>query len=247
MPKLRAISLLSILLGAAVARAAPIPRLQGPVNDYAGVISANQRARLDAFLREQERQTSNQIVILTVNSLEGDTVQHYANEVFRAWQLGQKGKDNGVLILAAIKDRKVWIEVGKGLEGVLTDAISSQIYRNEIVPKFRTGDYGGGLWAAVSAVDKAVHGEYQAEKEATSSLAVFLMTVIVILAFVAFMRYSYYARRHAGIPWWYTGNTWGGSSGGGWLGGSGGGWSGGSGGYFGGGGSSGGGGAGGGW
>jgi uncharacterized protein len=236
---------LCLLLAAQAAAAAPIPRLEGPVNDYAHVISPEQQNRIREFLLDEEKKTSNQIVVLTVNSLDGEDIEGYSIKAAEAWRLGQKNKDNGVLLVAAIKDRKMRIEVGKGLEGVLTDALSSQIIRNEIAPKFKQGDYGGGLWAGVNAIDKAIRGEYKADpRTAANAGNVLLFMIIVIVFLVFYVRMSRYNQRRTGIPWWYSGGSgWGGSS----WGGSSGGFSGGGGGYSGGGGDFGGGGASGGW
>ena len=238
---------LCLLLAAQAAAAAPIPRLEGPVNDYAHVISPEQQNRIREFLLDEEKKASNQIVVLTVNSLDGEDIEGYANKVFHEWRLGQKEKRNGVLLVAVIKDRKLRIEVGYGLEGVLTDALSSQIIRNEIAPKFKAGDYDGGIWVGVNAIDKAIRGEYKADpRTAANAGNVLLVMIVVIIFLIIYVRMTRYAQRRTGIPWWYTGGSgWSGSSWGGFSGG--GGFSSGGGGYSGGGGDSGGGGASGGW
>lgn len=138
-------------------------RLQGPVNDYAKVLSNAQAEQLRSALLAQEKETSNQIVILTVQSLGGEEIEPFANAIFHTWKLGQAGKDNGVLIVLATSERKMRIEVGKGLEGVLTDAIASQIIRREMTPKFKANDFAGGFTAAVTAINLAVKGEYRAD------------------------------------------------------------------------------------
>jgi uncharacterized protein len=237
----------TLLTAVRVHAAPPIPKLTGPVMDDAHVLSADQQARLTDFLTNQENQTSNQIVILTVNSLDGEPVEDYAYRVAQAWKLGKKGNDNGVLVVAAIKDHKIWIEVGRGLQGVLTDAVSSEIYRNEITPRFRAGDYTGGLMAGVTAIDKAIHGEYKATGTPQAHHAVHVdagtalfWLIILIVFLVSHLRFGRY-RNHWIGPYWYggTGGYWGGFSGGGFSGGGGG--------YSGGGGSFDGGGAGGSW
>ncbi len=244
------------LLLPAVARCAPlvasaqaatptIPKLEGRVNDYAHVLSPQQKAQLESFLKGVEDRTSNQIVILTVPSLEGDTIEDYAVRVFKAWKLGQKGRDNDVLVVAAINDRKMRIEVGYGLEGALTDAVSSQIIRNEMTPRFRASDYGGGLLAGVTAIDKATRGEYKAAPRKPQSridpgIIIFWMIVlfVILISHLRFRRY----RNHWIGPYWIS--TSGSSSSGGMFSGE---FSGGGGGFSGGGGGSGGGGASGGW
>jgi uncharacterized protein len=235
---------LCLLLASAI-QAAPVPKLQGPVNDYAGVLSPQEENKLRAFLLDQESKTSNQVVVLTVPSLDGDTIETFAIKVAEAWKLGQRDKDNGVLVVAAIKDHKLRIEVGKGLEGTLTDALSSQIIRNEIAPKFKAGDYGGGLWDGVTAIDKAIRGEYKATQHAVhvDTGAILFWMFVFIIFLMAHLRFGRY-RNHWLGPYWVWNTSLGGFSGGF----SGGGFSSGdSGGYSGGGGSFGGGGASGSW
>jgi uncharacterized protein len=248
MNRARPLVLLCSLLIAASARAAPILKLHRRVNDFANVLSQDQQKRLSDFLADEENKTSNQIVILTVDSLDGDTIEDYANKVFRAAKLGQAGKDNGVLLVASIKDRKMWIEVGRGLQGVLTDAITSQIYRNEITPHFKAGDYGGGFWEGVVAIDQVIRGEYKGSGPKNGNPGTALLYMIVgIVILISYLRMSRY-RNHDLGPWWIAGNSLGGFSGGSSGGGSSGGsWGGGGGGFSGGGGISDGGGAGGGW
>jgi len=137
--------------------------IRGPVNDFAKVLSDAQAEQLRTSLLAQEKATSNQIVILTVASLNGEEIEPFANRVFQAAKLGQAGKDNGVLIVLAPKERKMRIEVGSGLEGSLTDAIASQIIRNEMAPRFKANDFAGGFSAAVNAIQLAIKGEYKAE------------------------------------------------------------------------------------
>jgi len=130
------------------------------VHDEANVLSAATIAQLESVLKAERDSTSNQIAVLIVPSLEGDDIDSYGIRVADAWKIGQKDKDNGAILLIAIQDRKVRIEVGQGLEGVLTDAMSSRINRNEIAPRFRQGDYDGGVVAGVSAIIQTIKGQY---------------------------------------------------------------------------------------
>src|SRR5579859_3605735 len=130
------------------------------VHDEANVLSASTKAQLEAVLKAERDSTSNQIAVLIVPSLEGEDIDGYGIRVAEAWKLGTKDNDNGVLLLVAIQDRKVRIDVGQGLEGVLTDALSSRINRNEIAPRFRQGDYEGGVKAGVISVIQAIKGQY---------------------------------------------------------------------------------------
>ncbi|MCG5236198.1 TPM domain-containing protein [Xanthobacter oligotrophicus] len=142
-----------VLLAGAPARAElTFPPLTGRVVDAAHVLDAGTLATLDAKLAAQEAKATDQVVVATVPSLQGTSVEDYANRLFRFWQIGQAKKNNGVLLLVAPTDRKVRIEVGYGLEGILTDAVSSTIIRNAIVPAFKAGDMAGGIVKGTDAI-----------------------------------------------------------------------------------------------
>ncbi|PLX82412.1 MAG: hypothetical protein C0617_14635 [Desulfuromonas sp.] len=138
-----------------------IPKLSGYVNDNAGLLAPGTILKLERFLGGFERSDSTQIVVLTIASLEGEAVDAYALRVAESWGIGQKGKDNGALLLIAKEDRKMRIEVGYGLEGRLTDLLSGRIIDNEITPRFKAGDFDNGVVAGVAAMAEAVRGEYQ--------------------------------------------------------------------------------------
>jgi len=140
-----------------------VPELWGiRVHDDAHVLKQETVDELEKELKVYEDTTSNQIAILIVQSLEGDVLEQYSLKVAEKWKLGKKDKDNGVLLLVAVDDHKMRIEVGQGLEGVLTDAQSSRIIRNEIAPEFRRGDYDAGVKAGINGIVKAIAGEYSA-------------------------------------------------------------------------------------
>lgn len=141
----------------------PVPELWGTrVHDDAHVLKPETIEALEKQLKAYEDSTSNQIAILTISSLEGETIEEYSLRVAEKWKLGQADKDNGVLLLIAVDDHKMRIEVGHGLEGVLTDALSNRIIRNEMAPAFRRADFDGGVTAAITAITKAIGGEYTA-------------------------------------------------------------------------------------
>lgn len=131
----------------------------GFVNDFAGVLSVEQKASLEQMLLGNKQATGNEITVVTVQSLGGDTVENYAVQLFKEWGIGQKGKDTGALLLIAIGDRTMRIEVGYGLEPTLTDAISSRIIRNSITPQFKEGKYYEGIAAGVEQMVAATKGE----------------------------------------------------------------------------------------
>lgn len=143
------------------------PRLQARVNDYAKMLSPEQAQALEAKLEAHEKKTTNQIVVLTLPSLEGEALEDFSVRVGREWGLGQEKRNNGVLLFIAAKERSVRIEVGYGLEGALTDAESSQIVRNVIIPAFQEGDFYRGIDQAIDAVQTAIVGEFKAGPSST--------------------------------------------------------------------------------
>ncbi|MDV6225946.1 YgcG family protein [Nitratireductor aquimarinus] len=159
-----AAGLVALLLASALA-AAELPRLTGRVVDDAGILNAETTARLTGKLEAFEQKSSDQIVVATIRSLDGEALEPFANRLFRAWGLGQAGEDNGVLLLVALDDRKMRIEVGYGLEGTLTDLHSKLIIENTMVPAFRAGDYAAGIDGAVDDIIMVLEGN-AAELEA---------------------------------------------------------------------------------
>jgi uncharacterized protein len=149
---------LCLLWPAALAAAPHYPSPKGYVTDAAGVLDPSSKAQLENQLAEFERQTTIQIAVATVPSLEGETIESYAVALFKQWGVGKKGKDNGVLVLVAPSEHKARIEVGYGLEPVLTDGTCGQIIRDEMLPAFRQNQYGPGLVAAVGAIRLVLNG-----------------------------------------------------------------------------------------
>jgi uncharacterized protein len=274
--------LLAVLWLALVALATPVaaqtfPQLTGRVVDQAHLLSAAQVADLTSKSQALEAQTKRQFVVATVNSLEGYPIEDYAYRLGRAWKIGGAKENNGVLLLVAPKERKVWIATGYGAGGFLTDAMAGVITREAILPKFKAGDMGGGIEAGADAIikqmslppeeaQKNIAQAEQAQKQRQHSggsplPVIFWLMVFGFIALSHFRRGAgrRYRTRNGGISPWVM--LWGlnalSNSGrrGGWGGGSsfgGGGWGGGGGGggfggFSGGGGSFGGGGAGGSW
>lgn len=154
--------LLCGLAGAAVAATPDFPRLSGRVVDQAGLLSAAARQSLIEQLAAHERATGNQLVVVTLKSLQDLTIEEYGYQLGRAWGIGQARLNNGVLLIVAPNERKVRIEVGYGLEGALTDALSHDIIQRRILPPFRSGNYTLGIQAGVSGIIEVLSGEYQA-------------------------------------------------------------------------------------
>lgn len=239
----------------------PKPNPMRLVNDNANVLNAYDVAVLEKKLIAFDDSTSNQIVVLTVHSLNGEIIEDVAVKTFREWGIGNKKTNNGILLLIAVNDRKVRIEVGYGLEGAIPDVIAKDIINNDIKPAFRQGNYLGGINKAVDNLTKAAAGEYKVKRskkgKRDSSGGGSILGFVIILIVVFIILGASGGGRGGGrrgridatdliLPMLFSGLGRGGNSGGGSWGG--GGWSGGGGGFGGfGGGSSGGGGASGGW
>jgi uncharacterized protein len=149
-------------LGFALARpalAVDVPYLTGRVVDEANILSPAVEQDISRMSERHEKATGDQIVVLTLPSLEGESIEGYATRVFEAWKLGQKGKDNGVLVIVAPNDRKMRIEVGYGLEGTLTDAAAARIIREVMTPQFKGGNFEAGIQNGVTAIVQGLEGQ----------------------------------------------------------------------------------------
>src|ERR1700723_2868262 len=151
-PQALVVALLAALWASAGLAAANFPPLTGRVVDQANILSPVTKADLERKLADLEQKSRIQLVVATVASLDGEEIEPYANELFRTWKLGEKTKNNGVLLLVAPNQRKVRIEVGYGLEGTLTDALSKVIITNAIAPRFKAGDFGDGVSRGVDDI-----------------------------------------------------------------------------------------------
>src|SRR6187200_3573593 len=147
-----AAALVVALLAIAPTLAINFPALTGRVVDQANIIQPDTRVAIEQKLADLEAKSGIQLVVATINSLEGQEIEPYANELFRTWKLGEKAKNNGVLLLVAPKERRVRIEVGYGLEGTLTDALAKVIITNAITPRFKTGDFSDGISRGVDDI-----------------------------------------------------------------------------------------------
>jgi uncharacterized protein len=143
--------LLAFLTAPAAAQDLP-PRPQGPIFDQADMLPAADEASLDQRLREFDARTGNAVIVATVDSLQGDTIEDYAQKLYAAWGIGGAERDTGVLLLVAKQDRKMRIEVGYGLTPYITDILSGRIVRDQITPRFKEGDFPGGITAGVDAL-----------------------------------------------------------------------------------------------
>jgi uncharacterized protein len=246
MTMLRAVVLVALaFIASAAAFAEPtFPALSGPVVDAADLLSADEEVILDNKIRALKDKSGHQVNIATVPSLEGYDISDYGNRLFRFWKLGDKTANDGVLLLIAPNERKVRIEVGYGLEGDMTDAISSVIINHDMIPRFKTGDWSGGLVLGVDDVEKVIGGDgsqivERVQNQSAPDITNWIPIIIFIIIVFIILSNGSRGRRVVFIPGGFSGGGFSGG-GGGFSGGGGGGWSGG-------GGSSGGGGASGGW
>jgi uncharacterized protein len=240
----------AVFFGAPAAFAAdasmpPFPALSGPVVDQAGILDADTQRKLSDKLSTYDQQSGNQLVVVTVRTLDGYPIEYWGYQLGRDWGIGQKDKNTGAILIVDVAEHKLRIEVGYGLEGTLTDALSQDIIRNSIAPRFKQGDFNGGVSAGVDAILQVLGGqvqEVQHQRHRDNSSTLFL---ILFLAFILLRVIGAGFLPRTGSWWWLwlLSSGFGGGRGGGWGGGSGGG----GGGFSGGGGSFGGGGASGGW
>jgi uncharacterized protein len=245
------IAALAVLAGAAApALALEVPpRPEGRVSDYAHLLSPAAAGRIESMLARHEAESSDQIAVAIFRSLEGEALEDFSIRLAEQWKIGTREHSNGVILVIFADDRRTRLEVGYGLEGRLTDALSDRILRQVLAPRFRTGDFDGGVEAAMGAIIQVVQGEYQGkgrlpEESSGGSAAGALGGLLFIIVLIAIL-----TRGPSWIWWLILGNMLGGGRGGwsshrsggfgGFGGGGGGGSFGGGGGSFGGGGSSG--------
>ena len=174
-----------------------VPALSGRVMDEASILSSSRQKELEEYLYSLEEATGAQMAVLTIPSLKGESLEDYSIRVTDKWQLGQKGEDNGVLLLVALEERKIRIEVGYGLEGSLTDAKSGYIIRNHIVPYFREGDFTAGILMGVQALAGVITGgeditprqlEQSSSSRSSGALPLNFIIILMILFLNSFGR-----------------------------------------------------------
>ena len=193
------------------------PRPEGRVTDQTRTLSPSEIGALEGKLANFERETTNQVAVLLIPSLEGDSLEDYSIRLAEKWKVGQKGRNNGVILLVVKNDRKIRIEVGYGLEGALPDSLAGTIVRNEIAPRFKAGQFYQGIEAGVDAIVAATKGEYKASpREKRGSSLASWVPFLMVLAFLVFFTLvaSRARRRH-----YHSGGSGGWNSGGGFFGG----------------------------
>ncbi|MBU1119352.1 TPM domain-containing protein [Patescibacteria group bacterium] len=181
---------LCILFGGHAIAAEPLypERPTGFVNDQAGMLGDSDD--LEQMLSDFEAETSNELAVITINSLEGVSIEEYSEQLFQKWGIGKAEKDNGALLVVVKDDREMRIETGYGLEGALPDALADQIIRKEITPEFKEGRYHNGVKMGLQAIMAATKGEYNpidTDPESESTIAgivgfgIFLLVVVIIV------------------------------------------------------------------
>jgi uncharacterized protein len=169
----------------------PKPNPPKLVTDMANVLSPEQKEILERKLVALDDSTSNQIAVVLIKTLNDYPIEEYATKLFRDWGIGNKKTNNGILLIAAIDDRKIRIEVGYGLEGAIPDITTASIIRNDIVPNFKSGDYYHGIDEATNSIAKAAVGEYKVERQKEtkgkggSSIFTFIIILIIVIAVVS--------------------------------------------------------------
>lgn len=204
-----------------------IPRPQGYVNDFAGILDGGSRNEITSMIEGIEQSTGVEIAIATLTDLGGMPIDQLAIKYYESWGIGKKGQDNGVLILVAVNDRKAWIQTGYGIEGVLPDGLVGEIIRNEMLPRFKQGDYPGGIKATVYRVGKVVGGEpvnypRQKRNRPQSSNWIFLVFIFfIIISMIGKGKRGGGGSSGSNLIWFLLGSGlgrsssgWGGSSGG---------------------------------
>ncbi|OGR17791.1 MAG: hypothetical protein A2X81_05960 [Desulfobacterales bacterium GWB2_56_26] len=166
-----------------------VPILTARVTDHADMLAKATEQQLESVLTDLEREESTQLAVVTISTLQGENLEEYSLKVAESWGLGQKGRDNGALLLIVKNDRKLRIEVGYGLEGRLTDLVSGRIIRDVITPRFRNGNFDQGVIDGVGAMIAAVRGEFSGESETGSQQAVSadLGGLLIFFAFAFFI------------------------------------------------------------
>ncbi len=177
-----------VLLPAAFA-ALEFPALTGRVVDNANLLSASQERGLSKQLEQHEAETSNQIVVVTLPGLQGTTIEDYGYQLGRHWAVGQKDRNNGVLLIVAPNERKVRIEVGYGLEGDLPDALTKAIIEQDILPAFRNNDYPGGIMTGVDSILAAISGSYEPQAKSSKKSNKFVLLIFFVFLLITILKF----------------------------------------------------------
>jgi len=220
-----ALSLFAFLLLAVVpAFALVLPTLSGRVVDEANILDLATRAALTQKLADLEAKTTDQLVVVTLRSLQGTSIEDFGVQLARGWRIGQQGKNNGVLLIVVPSEHKVRIEVGYGLEGTLTDAVSKLVIESAIIPRFRANDVPGGVTRGVDDIIGVLTGDAEEWKQRAAkrpdptppwgTILILILVVFIMIVGVMQSHPNNRRRRRSGSPWSPESSWWSGSSGG---------------------------------
>lgn len=230
-------AILLLLSTAGIAQDIKLPARPEPprlVNDYAGMLSAEDAGALEARLVQYEKETSTQIAVVIISTLDGADRAQYATELIHEWGIGQKDKDNGVLLLIAKEDRSMFLGTGRGVEGALPDAICKRITEYTIKPQFKAGNYAAGINAGIDDIQAALKGEFKNDEPDAGQPGKFRISWIIIAIILVIILFSFfgggnngrtYSSTGSSLPWFLLGaltsggrssggNDWGGGGGG---------------------------------
>ena len=194
--------MLSLAVRPAAVLAGRFPQPQGYVSDFAGVIDEESRAKISSIAREVEGKTTAEIAVVTLKTIGNGTIEQTAVDLFKEWGIGKKGKDNGILLIAAMNERKVRIEVGYGLEGILNDGKCGAIIDSYIVPDFKTGSFGKGLAGGTNAIASVIAQNAgiqlsgivtvpvaDSQPQTGSSVEIILKLIFLVIMVILFIRH----------------------------------------------------------
>ncbi len=187
-----------LLFSTVLIYAITFPKLTGRVVDEAGILSSATKSKLNILLKNAEQNSTDQVVVVTLKSLQGNDIAQYGYQLGRHWGIGQKKSNNGVLLIIAPNERKVRIEVGYGLEGTLTDALSSVIIQNDILPYFKRGDYDEGVVSGVKAILSVLKGTYKKQKNTSKKDDFAPLVFFAFVFFIVFVQ-SIFAKKYKNI------------------------------------------------
>lgn len=214
--------LLAVVVPATALAQLEVPTLTTYLTDEAGVIDGGSRDKIEQLLQSYDQSTSNQFVVLVVNSLEGESIEDYSIRVAEKNKIGRSGDDNGLLFVVAVQDRKMRFEVGYGLEPVLTDAMTSTIIREVIAPEFRNGNFAQGIYSGMQAAIQAASGEFKAsEAQSRDDEKSGVGGIVKVIVFLIILFFLFKGRRGRGSGIWFIGGPGGFGGGGGGFGGGG--------------------------
>lgn len=189
---IRSVLILSLLLCGTVHAESSVPENQGYVTDLSGTLSTSESDAISQALETYERETTNEIYVLLVPTTNGVEISDRSLEIFRTWGIGQKEKNNGVLMLIAVEDRKIWITTGYGLEGVLPDLLVKSIIDSDITPRFKQGKYAEGIQDGISSLKQGIAGEYTPDVYTPIQMPIWIFFA-ALAVFISFFIYGFWS------------------------------------------------------